>query len=472
MKRRYQRSNQRFTFTATQVRQIERSEELEKRAAKIRERENRRVANKRKREDKEAKEREQRVKAGLPPEPKIKVTASQPRLSQFFGGRQPVPGADVTDEDDCSTGDDSELYASECDGGSDTMIVREEDIPAQIELEDCFSSSPAPLAAPPTQERETNGRAPAEVDAQALRRATHDFYNQLAKLTPKKDAAQIVAEVQSSQSHWDFEIVSDEDIEKELQGEDRLTAKNFREEESRKRKASGDPGEGEPDTKNARQVLSIMSESKVNTRTQETTPTAKPLNDWSPPQNAEEILAMIQTQDLDSEKENLEPRAPSPQTREGWDNGRRLEASPLQKHASADDDLGDLLDLDDDPFADDLDADEAGSLSKAKPIESTRLLNTRKACAFSLVPVTHDHSPLAHSKSGMPPPSSSYGVSLTEEEILRLADVASPQRRASAPKTKGRTLPWVEGATCAPNSTPPEFDCSQLDEATLLALEM
>ena len=85
VRRRYQRSNQRFQFTASQIRRIEREEEREKKARQLREREKRRIANKKKKAEKEAKEREERRRLGLPDPNAPKVSASQPSLVKFFG---------------------------------------------------------------------------------------------------------------------------------------------------------------------------------------------------------------------------------------------------------------------------------------------------------------------------------------------------------------------------------------------------
>lgn len=87
VRRRYQRSDKRFKFTAKQLKQIEREEELDKRAKEIREKEKRRIANKKKRDEQEAKAREELQEArrqGLP-DPHAKIPSSQPLLSKFLG---------------------------------------------------------------------------------------------------------------------------------------------------------------------------------------------------------------------------------------------------------------------------------------------------------------------------------------------------------------------------------------------------
>ncbi|KAI9041207.1 uncharacterized protein KD926_007319 [Aspergillus affinis] len=89
VRRRYQRSNKRLEFSASQIARIEREEAREKRAKQLREREKKRIANKKKKAEKEAAEREERRKQGRGglladqqcAEP---VPSSQPLLSRFL----------------------------------------------------------------------------------------------------------------------------------------------------------------------------------------------------------------------------------------------------------------------------------------------------------------------------------------------------------------------------------------------------
>ncbi|KAL2004251.1 hypothetical protein VTN02DRAFT_4766 [Thermoascus thermophilus] len=121
VRRRYQRSNQRFQFTEAQIKQIEREEERERRAQKLREKEKKRLANKKKKAEKEAKAREERRRLGLP-DPNAKIPASQQRLSNFFGMKKPPqeqqegqePGPE--DSDISSSGGDTESDAEDSSG--------------------------------------------------------------------------------------------------------------------------------------------------------------------------------------------------------------------------------------------------------------------------------------------------------------------------------------------------------------------
>lgn len=93
VRRRYQRSNKRFEFSASQIQRIEREEEREKKAKQLREREKKKLANKKKKAEKEAKEREERRRMGIPEPNACKIPASQPLLLNFFGaGRKKVDG--------------------------------------------------------------------------------------------------------------------------------------------------------------------------------------------------------------------------------------------------------------------------------------------------------------------------------------------------------------------------------------------
>lgn len=89
VRRRYQRSNKRFQFTAEQLARIERDQERERRAKQLREKEKKRVANKKKKAEQDARAREERKRTGLPDPNAPKVPSSQPLLSMFL--KKPAP---------------------------------------------------------------------------------------------------------------------------------------------------------------------------------------------------------------------------------------------------------------------------------------------------------------------------------------------------------------------------------------------
>lgn len=87
VRRRHQRSNKRFKFTAEEIARIERELKAEKRAKELREKEDKRLAKKRKKAEKEARDREERKRLGIPDPNAPKVPSSQPLLSAFLAKR-------------------------------------------------------------------------------------------------------------------------------------------------------------------------------------------------------------------------------------------------------------------------------------------------------------------------------------------------------------------------------------------------
>jgi hypothetical protein len=101
VRRRYQRSNQRFKFTASQVERIDREVQREKKAKQLREKEKKRIANKKRKAEQEARAREERKRRGIP-DPNTRIPSSQPLLSMFLGAKpqslaQPKPETTTTE---------------------------------------------------------------------------------------------------------------------------------------------------------------------------------------------------------------------------------------------------------------------------------------------------------------------------------------------------------------------------------------
>lgn len=91
VRRRYQRSNQRFAFTASQIERLDRDQEREKKAKQLREKEKKRIAAKKRKAEQEARVRDERKRRGIP-DPNNRVSSSQPLLSMFLGaGKAPDP---------------------------------------------------------------------------------------------------------------------------------------------------------------------------------------------------------------------------------------------------------------------------------------------------------------------------------------------------------------------------------------------
>lgn len=128
VRRRYQRSNKRLEFTASQIQRIEREEEREKKAQQLREREKRKAANKKKRAEKEAKEREERRRLGLPDPNNFKIPASQPLLVNFFGARSNKAGRKEQEDEAVREADDSKTSEDEDDDRVDEESTGDEGI--------------------------------------------------------------------------------------------------------------------------------------------------------------------------------------------------------------------------------------------------------------------------------------------------------------------------------------------------------
>ncbi|GLA38716.1 hypothetical protein AnigIFM63309_006024 [Aspergillus niger] len=127
VRRRYQRSNKRFQFTASQIARIEREQEREKRAQQLRDKEKKRVANKKKKAEKEARDREERRRLGrmgLPDPNAPAPPSSQPLLFNFIKKRDGEEGGSN------SGGGDTEV-----DEGGDTEVDEDllEDLEAVVD---------------------------------------------------------------------------------------------------------------------------------------------------------------------------------------------------------------------------------------------------------------------------------------------------------------------------------------------------
>ncbi|KUL88486.1 hypothetical protein ZTR_05443 [Talaromyces verruculosus] len=124
VRRRYQRSNKRFEFSASQIQRIEREEEREKKAKQLREREKKKLANKKKRAEKEAKDREERRRLGIPEPNACKIPASQPLLLNFFGaGRQKEVGVKGQTEEET---EDSAMMQESASEEEDSIEIEDE----------------------------------------------------------------------------------------------------------------------------------------------------------------------------------------------------------------------------------------------------------------------------------------------------------------------------------------------------------
>uniref|UniRef100_A0A093UQR1 Uncharacterized protein n=1 Tax=Talaromyces marneffei PM1 TaxID=1077442 RepID=A0A093UQR1_TALMA len=126
VRRRYQRSNKRFEFSASQIQRIEREEEREKKAKQLREREKKKLANQKKKAEKETKEREERRRLGIPDPTSCKIPASQPLLVNFFGAGK-RNGDEVKEQPEADTEDSAATQESEASEEQELIEVTEDD---------------------------------------------------------------------------------------------------------------------------------------------------------------------------------------------------------------------------------------------------------------------------------------------------------------------------------------------------------
>lgn len=136
VRRRYQRSNQRFQFTASQIARIEREQERERRAQKLRDKEKRRIQEKKKKAEKEAKTREERIRSGIPDPNAASVPASQPLLFNFIKKTPSVQPESQESKEQVDTGS-----GSGSGNGSETEVATEfedEDPSLEDEELDCM----------------------------------------------------------------------------------------------------------------------------------------------------------------------------------------------------------------------------------------------------------------------------------------------------------------------------------------------
>ncbi|RAL07504.1 uncharacterized protein BO97DRAFT_481227 [Aspergillus homomorphus CBS 101889] len=152
VRRRYQRSNKRLQFTASQIARIEREQERERRAQQLRDRDRKRIANKKKKAEKEARDREERRRLGIMglPDPNAPVVpSSQPSLFRFIrkpaavgagakGGVEGVEGKDNNDGDSDGSdgsGGSTEFEDLDLEGWESETVTAVEDVVSDTKVE-------------------------------------------------------------------------------------------------------------------------------------------------------------------------------------------------------------------------------------------------------------------------------------------------------------------------------------------------
>ncbi len=349
-RRAFLKSKQQFTYTATQFRAAERRDELEERAKKIADKEERKTINKRKRKEKyssdRAAKRRQISEGKLPPEAALgKVTASQPRLSLFLLRPKPIKlelgsEEEAESEKEAENEEDSEPDSEESIDGE---VVHEStarparDLSVESEEFEHFFSSPA-SPQPATMAQQMNIE---DVDAtkdhlhRNIIKAVEDPHTVIPKesnISPSARQALLDAQLSFSEVDFDFDILEDKDADPlEQPAEDATDSQGCRDTTTNihllvtpsKRKADEAGLTFVSPAKSARSALSEMSPSKVNIRAQEkpdifsiaSFASNLPSPGFGKPtasQSAAEIIAMIGTQDLEddefaTDKENEDP---------------------------------------------------------------------------------------------------------------------------------------------------------------------
>ncbi|KAL5343326.1 hypothetical protein BJX70DRAFT_164956 [Aspergillus crustosus] len=135
VRRRYQRSNKRFSYSASQIARIERNEAREHQAEKLREKEKKRLKEKKKKAEKEAKAREERMRRGIPDPNAPTVPASQPLLFNFIKKASPV-SFEPEAQEQAAEGSDSESTVVESDIDDDDdfedLLLEDEDLDTML----------------------------------------------------------------------------------------------------------------------------------------------------------------------------------------------------------------------------------------------------------------------------------------------------------------------------------------------------
>jgi hypothetical protein len=359
-RRAYLKANKQFEFTSTQARASKRRLELDKRAKALQAKEQRKRDNKRKREEKEASEREarkKRIESGRAPIETFwgKVRASQPRLNTFFSKPE---AADHEAKDYSASEGESNLvydYRLEKEVGCDTVEQAGQDLAAETEgLENFFSSPACKTPTDMAQALVSNAvEAPAQSRDGELVADDQNTDSAAPRQPEQPGQALLDAQLSLSQGIFDFDIAEDDDAEwmpveiediKDTNDVQSNSMKNRLLATPSKRKAEISDMDFASPAKSARSALSEMSPSKVNIRAQEKPDifsVAPPASKLPSPQSAkqagnqsaDDILAMIATQDLEDEefatdKENEDPsRSVSMKRSENEDHAKETATS-------------------------------------------------------------------------------------------------------------------------------------------------
>ncbi len=320
VKRNYQRRQQGFRFSSQQLRQIERNEELKKRADKIKEREKRKKTNKQKKDEKERKAKEERQRLGLP-EPGVKLDPDQQRLSQLFGfARKNTVGQDESAQDNSRTEDASDCDSVQCEDQDDIdncppanpldpiEIYEDPDAVEESEMSDDgeggINNSPSLLEVEVNQSPSTLAgpilNTAKATDLATVRLPDHATGQPIAFDGPTTPNLSIKTTSETPSGilgleNWEVYVDSDADIEQDLANDKDIPTFSISADKAQVLGSNPNPAST---TSPAHKILTPRApSSKLNTSTED---------------SAAQVIAMISTQDLASDKENLNPSQPSP----------------------------------------------------------------------------------------------------------------------------------------------------------------
>jgi hypothetical protein len=316
VKRNYQRRQHGFRFTEQELAQITRNEELQRRADKIKEKEKKAKLNKKKKEEKEAKAREERKRLGLP-EPGIKIGASQQRLSQLFGSRKKKSEVDdncglasITEQEtngyesgECQELDPVNNRVPAVDPEGPVQIFEDVDEDGDSEMPELDEETVKRLleSAVAKTPQESHNLTDGLIRHQHVLTCPHHnapFPDIDADTSNGIDAGSMNTSTNSDHGlpkTWEVCVDSASQIEKDLAEDEKV------QKDTTSIIMSNTIGQG----------LENLAKFPTSCEILAPKPPSRKLN-ASKEQSPEDVIALISTQDLASDKENLDPAQPSP----------------------------------------------------------------------------------------------------------------------------------------------------------------
>ena len=512
-KRQGKKSAGQFRYTASQMRRADRREELEERRRKEQEKERKKKENKRKRDEQDEKERV--AKRRLLREGKIaeedtwgKVSASQPRLNNFFKApatvkrprSAPVQATHKEVSDGCDSQeetlvDNAVLPRPEPFESKDLEYISDQDL-LQLVSSQSHHSHPTPPDS--FEDRESKTTIKTRSTSQTKNKPTPRMLERRISLPSQVDNKQQETDEFDDESFPDFEVAEDETAEplpSELEALNDLTSLSP-----------------------SRSPLSEMSVANVNTRAQEKPDTTSaPAADCglqSPPskrkvapESTQVVLALMADEDFEDdddlvwEKENTDPlntttkeitKQSTPKKTSTKDQAESSKKTAIPGFGKFED-CEDIFDFDfeagEDDFDDEVDDAMLMAMAATQKPKSDRIINAQgspkklspRRDAF-IAPAPLEFTP--RKSMAAPPPNSAYRQqptpsknyqpsklcesfsSVAEEDLLVIADQVEEElsqkklgkrkenievSQTVVRKSK-RSLPWVLNPLPPPNT--------------------